>query len=180
MEMEAERIGAWRREGYDLWFANLVDYREGGSYRKLADLAPDFHLFAGVLGGVSANSSALVDDIPATLADVMARFAAEVGPETPVVLFLNGPPITAQTGGEFCQADVYPSDFEAAFDQGEAALYAALEHLTPEQFLGFGVALFDGSHFDIREPIESFTGFALNRAGETGYNHPMLNIYRAR
>ena len=180
MEMEAERIGAWRSEGYDLWFANFVDYREGGSYRKLADLAPDFHLFAGVLGGVSANSSALVVDIPATLADVMARFAAEVGPETPVVLFLNGPPITAKTGGEFCEADVCPSDFEGAFDQGETVLHAALEHLTPEQFLVFSVSLFDGSHLDIREPIESFAGLALNRAGETGYNHPMLNIYRAR
>jgi hypothetical protein len=180
MEMEAERIGAWRSAGCDLWFANFVGYREGRTYWRLADLAPDFHLFAGALGGVSANSSALVVDIPATLAVVMARFAAEVGPETPVMLFLNGPPITAQTGGEFCEADVCPSDFEGAFDQGEAVLHAALEHLTPEQFLGFGVSLFDGSHFDIWEPVESFAGFAINRAGETGYNHPMLNIYRAR
>jgi hypothetical protein len=180
MEVEAASVGVWRNDGYDLWFANFVDYREGGTYWRLSDLAPDFHLFAGVLGGVSANAAALVDDIPGTMANVMAQFAGEVGLETPVLLFLNGPPITAQTGGEFCEAEICPSDFKGAFDQGEAALNAALEHLTPEQFVGFGVALFDGSHFDIRAPIESFPGFALNRVGETGYNHPMLNIYRAR
>lgn len=50
----------------------------------------------------------------------------------------------------------------------------------PEQFQGFGVALFEGSQFDIRQPHEQFQFFALNRVGETGYNNPILNIYRAR
>jgi hypothetical protein len=42
------------------------------------------------------------------------------------------------------------------------------------------VALFGGAHFGISSPIESYPDFALNRPGEIGYNHPMLNIYRAK
>ena len=32
--------------------------------------------------------------------------------------------------------------------------------------------MFDGAHFDIREPYESTGGLFLNRAGETGFNNP--------
>lgn len=177
---EARQIERWRSEGYILWYANFIDYREGGQYVRLNDLRPHFTLFNGIAGGVGANSSFPVADTPATLAQVMTEFAAEIGPEVPVVLFLNGPPITAQTGGEFCEAEICPSDFRGAYEQIEAALDAALNHLSVEQFRGFAVALFEGSHFDIREPHEQFPGFALNRVGETGYNNPVLNIYRAR
>jgi hypothetical protein len=110
----------------------------------------------------------------------MQQFAAEVGPETPVILSLNGPPITAQTGGAFCEADICPSDFKGTYEQIEAALHAALESISLEQLRGFGVALFEGAHFDIRQPYENFPGFSLNRVGETGYNNPVLNIYRAQ
>ncbi|MGD8758680.1 MAG: hypothetical protein PVJ07_00350 [Anaerolineales bacterium] len=95
------------------------------------------------------------------------------------MLILNGPPIKAQTGGQFCEPEVCPSDFRGTSDQSEAALHPALQLISRAQFLGVGVALFDSSHFDIRSPIECFTNFALNCSGETGYNHPMLNIYRA-
>ena len=40
--------------------------------------------------------------------------------------------------------------------------------------------MFEGSHFDIRDPYEQFRSFSLNRVGEAGYNNPVLNIYRAQ
>jgi hypothetical protein len=177
---EVRRIEHWQSEGYTLWYAGAVDYWEGGEYARLSNLRPHFTLFGGIAAGVGANSTFSVDDVPATLAQVMAEFAVEIGPEIPVVLYLNGPPITAQTGGPPCEADICPSDFRGTYEQIEATLDAALHHLSPEQFRGFGVALFDGAHFDIREPHEQFPGFPLNRVGETGYNNPVLNIYRTR
>jgi hypothetical protein len=72
------------------------------------------------------------------------------------------------------------SDFRGMYDQTEAVLDAAMRHLDRDQFEGFGVSLFEGSHFDIRSPHEDFSGFSLNRVGETGYNNPVLNIYRAQ
>ena len=98
----------------------------------------------------------------------------------PVVLSLSGPPITAQTGGGFCEADICASDFKGMYEQSEASLHAAVQALSDDQFAGFDIALFEGANFDIREPYERYQSFALNRVGETGYNNPLLNIYRAR
>jgi hypothetical protein len=177
---EARRIGALREAGYNLWYAGSVDYREGGEYVSLNSFRPHFSIFNGVLAGVGANSTFPVEDVPAVLANSVRQFAAEIGPEMPVILHLNGPPITAQTGGPPCEAQVCPSDFKGMYELAEATLHAALQSLNPQQFVGFGVSLFDGSHFDLRDPYENFPGFSLNRVGETGYNNPALNIYRAQ
>ena len=177
---EARHIQQLQQAGFELWYANSIDYGEGGEYSRFDDLRPHFSLFDGILVSVGANSSNPVDDIPSTLATAVREFASEVGSEIPVLLSLNGPPITAQTGGPFCEAEICPSDFKGAYEQGEALLNAALQSLAPEQFLGFGVALFEGSHFDIRDPFEGFSSFSLNRVGETGYNNPLLNLYRAQ
>ena len=177
---ETRRITELLFEGYDLWYGGFIDYGEGGEYKPLADLRPHYGSFVGIVAGVGANSTFQVEEISATLASAVERFAEEVGSETPVILSLNGPPITAQTGGGFCEADICPSDFKGMYEQSEAALDAALRSLGREQFQGFGVSLFEGSHFDIREPYEIYQGYSLNRVGETGYNNPVLNIYRAQ
>ena len=114
-----------------------------------------------------------------TLAAVTRQFALEIGGDMPVVLSLHGPPIAAQTGGGFCEAQICPSDFKGMYEQAEAILDAAIRSIPRDQLVGFGVSLFEGSQFDIREPYEAFDGFSLNRVGETGYNNPILNVYRA-
>ncbi|MGD2252622.1 MAG: hypothetical protein PVF70_06885 [Anaerolineales bacterium] len=43
-----------------------------------------------------------------------------------MVLFIGGPPITAHTGGLFCELEVWPSDCQGTSDQAEAAIHAAL------------------------------------------------------
>jgi hypothetical protein len=178
---EARRIGTVRAAGYDLWFAAAINFREAGEFVSYEDeLRPHFSLFAGVLANPQVNPSVAPVDVPAALAGAIEVFATEVGPATSVLLMLSGGPITAQTEGGFCEADICASDFRGAFDQTEAWPGAAIDHLSSQQFVGFGVAIFDGSHFDIREPYEQFSGFPLNRAGETGYNNPVLNIYRAQ
>ena len=177
---EARRIQALRDAGFSLWFAHFLDYRENGEYVPLETFHPSLTNFDGVLVGIGPNSSYPVTDIPTTLAGVVQRFAEEIGRETPVVLSLNGPPITAQTGGGFCEAEICPSDFRGMYDQTESVLDAAMRHLSRDQLEGFGVSLFEGSHFDIRSPYEEYAGFSLNRVGETGYNNPVLNIYRAQ
>ncbi len=177
---EADVVAALEQDGYTLWHAAYLDYRQDGEYVPLSDRRPHFSLFRGIVAGIGANSTYETDFIPSTLAGVVASFAAEVGNELPVLVTLNGPPITAQTGGPFCEADICPSDFSGMYRQAEAILNAALQSLTADQLAGFGVSVFEGSHFDIRDPYEKFVGFALNRVGETGYNNPVLNAYRAR
>jgi hypothetical protein len=54
-----------------------------------------------------------------------------------------------------------------------------LESLTPEQFHGFASALFEGSDFDSRQLDKGYS-LPINQAGETGYNHPALNMGRAQ
>lgn len=170
-----------RAADYDLWLAAAINFREAGEFVSYEDeLGPHFSLFAGVFANPQVNPSVAPVDVLAALAGAIEVFATEVGPAMPVLLMLSGGPITAQTEGEFCEADICASDFRGAFDQTEAWPGAAIDHLSSQQFVGFGVAIFDGSHFDIREPYEQFSGFPLNRAGETGYNNPVLNIYRAQ
>lgn len=177
--LEARRIGELQADGLELWYAGSIDYDGEGQYVHISDRRPDFSIFEGAVVGVGANSGAQVEHIPTTLAAVTRQFASEIGADTPVVLSLNGPPITAQTGGAFCEAQICPSDFGGMYEQAEAVLDAATRSLDRDQFVGFGVSLFDGSHFDIRDPYEEFEGFSLNRVGETGYNNPILNVYRA-
>ncbi len=178
---EAARIRALADAGFSLWFSAPIDYREGGQFVSFdRDLRPHYSLFEGILATVGANSSFEVPDIGTTMAGAVKAFASEIGADTPVVLAASGPPITANTGGHFCEADICEADFKGTYDQTEAWLTAAVAALAPGQLRGFGAALFEGSHFDIRDPHEEFGGFALNRAAETGYNNPVLNIWRAR
>ena len=65
--------------------------------------------------------------------EAASQAMAEAGPETPVILSLNGPPITAQTGGSFCEADICPSGFEGMYEQTGAAPGAALQSFRPDQ-----------------------------------------------
>ena len=118
------------------------------------------------------------------VAESMARavrgVAADVEPGQPVILMSSGLPIAAATGAEEgCEAEICASDFDASYEQFEAWLTAALDAFPPGQIVGIGTALFEGSHFDIRKPYESLGGLNLNRVGETGYNNPTLNIWRA-
>ena len=178
---EERSVAALRDEGFRLWLAAPIDYDAAGQYRSIdAEVRPHYSLFEGFLGNTMANSAALVEDIPATLAAAMRAFAGELGPEMPVVVMMSGPLITAQTGSAFCEAQVCPSDFKGAYEQTEAWLGAALDSFAPGQLVGFGVAMFEGSHFDIRSPYEDYGAFLLNRVGETGYNQPLVNIYRAQ
>jgi hypothetical protein len=140
---------------------------------------PHVSLFDGQLDWVAANLSGVADPT-GTLAEAVTGFAAELAPEIPVILMIAGPPLTTQTVGAFYDAEICPSDFSTVYAQTEAWLGAALDAIPSDQFAGFGLALFDGAHFDLREPYEHYDFFALNRAGETGYNHPVVNIYRAQ
>jgi hypothetical protein len=180
MAREAEIIEGLKAAGYTLWLAAPIDYGADGVPNAYADVRPHFSNFDGVYAGVGANSSVQVDDVPAAVAATVANLAATVGPDMPVVLTLNGPPITSQTGSDFCEADICPSDFAGMYNLAEAALTTAMDAFTPEQLRGFGVSMFEGSHFDIRQPYETFPGFSLNRVGETGFNNPILNVYLAQ
>ncbi|HJM88955.1 MAG TPA: hypothetical protein QF624_04915 [Dehalococcoidia bacterium] len=178
---EARRIATLRAAGYELWLAAPIDFRgldEAVSFED--ELRPHFSIFAGVLANPGVNPSVSLADVPTAMANAVRRFARDVGPATPVLLMASGPPLASQTEGGFCEADICPSDFRGAFNQTEAWLGAALDHLTTDQFRGFGAAIFEGSHFDIRTPFEQYASFPLNRVGETGYNDPALNIYRAQ
>ena len=177
--VEARRVAAWRDAGFRLWYGGSLDYREGGEPVRFAQLRPRVSLFEGVVAGVAANGSVRVPDVPAVLRAAVRRLAEDTA-LLPVVLYLSGPPITASTGGGFCEAEICPSDFRGAYEQAEAVLDEALAALGPQRLRGLGVALFEGSQFDLRRPYERFASFSLNRVGETGFNSPVLNAYRAR
>jgi len=97
---EARRIGTWRDEGYKVWLA-----------------------------GIGANSDVGVSIVRETLGRAVRHFAQDVGPDTPIVLTLNGPPITAQTGGSFCEADILgPLEIKGAMPI-DATLYEGSVYL---------------------------------------------------
>ena len=191
---EERRIGALRDLGYELWARNWITYNSDSSYQPVGDRPrpqegsyqpvgerprPHFSLFDGILAVPQPNDAIAELDIGETLASNVREFATEIGPDMPVIIMAGGPPITSVTSGGGCEAEICPSDFGLAYEQVELWLSAALDSLSTEQFRGFGSALFEGAHFDIREPYEEYS-FPLNRVGETGYNHPALNIWRAQ
>lgn len=172
---EHDRIAAWRDSGFRLWQAGFLPT---GNDESIDDRRPHWSAFEGVMAGIGGQDLVGVD-LAATFDRAVRALADGLDPGAPVLLFLSGPPIEALTSGVFCEADVCLSDFAGSYEMAEATLTAALEAFTPDQLDGFGVALFEGSHFDIRHPIEEF-GFPLNRVAETGYNQPILNVWRAQ
>ncbi len=173
-DYEQVRIAEWRRAGFRLWQAGFLSV---AGQVPPADRRPHWSAFEGVIAGVGAPES-VGPDLRQIFGRAVRALATEIDNATPVMLFMTGGPIGAQTGDGFCEADICPSDFAGAYEMAEGALAAALEVFTPGQLQGFGAALFEGSHFDIRHPYEVF-GYPLNRVGETGYNHPILNVWRA-
>ncbi|MFQ5555291.1 MAG: hypothetical protein ACE5GC_07985 [Acidimicrobiia bacterium] len=171
---EGERLAAWRDSGLRLWQAGFIGV--DGRF-PLDERRPHWSAFEGVLAGIGDQQLPEMN-LRSAYGDAVRDLAVDVGETTPVMLVLTGGPITAQTTGVFCEADICPSDFTLAYDMAEGALAAGMSVFSREQFRGFGVATFEGSHFDIREPYEDY-GYPLNRVGETGYNHPILNIWRA-
>ena len=79
-----------------------------------------------------------------------------------------------------CEAEICPSGVKGMYEQTEGVLDAAIRAPSPGQLIGLGVATFEGSHLAIREPYQTLGDIPLNRVGETGYNNPVPNIYRAQ
>lgn len=178
--IEAERIGRLKDAGYELWLTAGARYDPQGNVDPWGpDIRPHLSLFDGYMVRIAANQYLPKEQVPGLLADVITGMADEFGHDKPVHLMVGGPPLTGMTIAEFCEADICTSDFGPAFDQIEAALEAALNSFAPGQVTGLSVALFDGAHYDILDPYEQIDVVRLNRSGETGYNSPILNIYRA-
>jgi hypothetical protein len=182
MAYESTLVAGLIDQGFDLWISVGIDYREEGAYDSVAEnWRPHLSAFNGVLGFPRAQSAWPTASIEESMAEAVRGLASETDPNQKVVLMSSGPPIAAQTGATgFCEAEICASDFDASYDQFEAWLAAALDAFPAGQLAGIGTALFEGSHFDIREPYEDLGGLDLNRVGETGYNHPALNIWRSR
>ena len=97
------------------------------------------------------------------------------------VLLQGGGALEIHTrAAEFCEAEICASDFRYGYEHPEAWMNAALEAFAPGQIKGFAIGMYDGGHFDVRDPYEQFEFLSLNRSGETGYNAPALNVYRAQ
>jgi hypothetical protein len=179
-EEESRRIRSLKESGYELWTYNWVTYQQDGAYASVDGTPrPHFSLSDGMLASPLVSGRLTGLDIGETLASNMREFASEIGPDYPVITVVPGLPIEAVTTDGSREAAACPSDFSLAYEHVESWFSAALESLTPEQFHGFASALFEGSHFDIHQPDEEYS-FPLNRAGETGYNHPALNMWLAQ
>jgi hypothetical protein len=175
--LEASRIGGWIGEGYDLWFADFLGFEADGTYRPTSLAAPHFSNFNGLVMVVDAGPGLNPGvDKATTLATAVAGLAAEIGGK-PVVLAVHWGPMTFFSTGEFCEAQICPSDFSNYFSLLEPTVRAMTTSFAPGQVKGFALPMFDGAHFDIRAPQEQSGGIDLNRVGETGYNNPLLNLY---
>ena len=179
-ELERGHIQALKADGYELWLGEPLEYYPDGSYKSIAEyFRPSLELFDGVYVWIAAGGSSLSQP---GIADAMANAVHGLKQDVddlPVII-VGGGQLEGSTKGIFCEADVCASDFHNAYNQAEAWMTSALDAFPPEQIAGFGIAGYDGAHFDIREPYEQFELFPLNRSGETGYNSPALNVYRAR
>ncbi len=176
---ERSVIAGLRDDGHRLWsLVSLVLDGDGSWAAAEARHRPRPDLFDGALVRVQVAETFTGADAAAGLAAVVRQADALLPANGPVVVMGAGPPITAQTGaGGFCEAEVCPSDFDASYDQFVAWLDASMATFG-ERLVGVGIPMFDGSHFDIRDPIETFPRYGLNRVGETGFNHPGLNPWR--
>ena len=179
-ELEASHIARLDAEGYDLWFGYPVDIKEDAPFFSFDQhVRPHFSLFGGVVGWLSAGPSHVPEATGDAMAEAIRAMAAEVG-DLPVLLH-GGTTLNIHTrAAEFCEAEICVSDFKFGFEQPEAWMNAALDVFAPGQIVGFALGMSDGAHFDIRDPYEQFEQFAMNRSGETGYNAPALNVYRAQ
>lgn len=177
---EARVIQGFKDAGVTMWQAGLLDYGPDGAYTSWKDFRPVLANFDGFSASVAGNSSHQVPDVAGAVAAAVRGWAEDIGPGMPMVLLMGGPPIEAQTGGGACEGDICLSDFDGAYAIAEAALAAGLDAIAPADFRGFGLALYEGSHFDVMDPFEMFDLFPLNRVGETGYNHPVTNIWLTR
>ena len=179
-ELERQHIEGLKADGFELWLGQPLEYHPDGSHKSIAEvLRPGLALFDGVYTWIAAGGNGLTQaETAEAMANAVRGLASDAG-GLPVVL-VGGGQLAGSTKGTFCEADICLSDFHNAYNQTEAWMRAALEAFPPEQLAGFGIAGYDGTHFDIRDPYEQFELFPLNRSGETGYNSPALNVYRAR
>lgn len=179
--LEAAHIESLKEAGFTLWLGGNADYGFDGTPRSWREeLRPSMSFFDGYLLRVAANQHQPKETVPEILSEVMAALAAEMRGTKPVHLMVGGPPVTGVTISEFCEAEICTADFGPAYDQAEAWLDAAMRSFKPGQVTGLSVALFDGAHYDILDPYEKIGPLHLNRAAETGYNSPILNIYRSQ
>jgi hypothetical protein len=107
----------------------------------------------------------------------LSNLGDTIGPSHPVYLSPWSGPMRFYLASEFCEAEICASAFEDYYTFNETVFDAAMTHLTSEQLKGFGIALFDGKAFDIRDPHEADAAFQTNRTGETLMNNPLLNLY---
>jgi hypothetical protein len=177
---EREQIAEWRADGYDLWHFEFLGHHPDGQYKSLMHSAPSFDAFAGTAVSVEIGAPLDSGNRAEVLVNSMEGLAEEVG-DMPVIISANGGPMRFVVDGEPCEAELCApafADYYAAYEPVVSTMLAAFE---PGQVRGFGVSTFDGGvHFDIRNPVEQYPGFSLNRVGETGFNSPLLNLYLAR
>lgn len=184
---ESDIFTKWKNRGVNLWASLPMNYYEDndGVVKYVSweeDVGPDLSNFDGLIarfaaGPVPLSKDELNDFFPEMIADFSSEIKRNM-PGKPVVLESGGT-LTAFTEAVGCEADYCETDFKYSYLYSETAIKAVQENLG-NQFAGVGVKLFEGAHFDIRNPVENKSGFELNRVGETGYNNPVLNIYTAR
>ena len=182
MAEEGRVIAEWQAQGFEVLAMNFLRFESNGDYRSLSDEPPHYSLFDGMILDVNLNASPPLDagvDPAATLVNAVTAAAGELG-TLPVWLSPWAGPMDFYAAGTFCEAEVCASDFTAYYALNEALFDAALNVFPVSQIQAFVIPLFDGSHFDIRDPQELRGGIRLNRVGETGFNNPLLNIYLSR
>ena len=178
---ERELIASWRSQGYALWYSEALRYDDQGQYIPLGSRAPSFEAFEGIVVIIDIGRQVPSRERSKVLADAVRSLAAEIGTEMPVALSAGAGPMRFAVAGVFCEADICTSAFSDYYRGYEQAIVAMRQAFVPGQVKSFAVSLFDGGlHFDIREPYEDRGGTPLNRAGETGFNSPLMNLYLAQ
>lgn len=172
-------IRSWRNAGYDRWFQEILGNTPDGAPSVIADSAPSFDAFRGVVALVDFGPPVAGYERGDLMSNTVASLAAAVG-GMPVVIAPRGAPLETVVTGAFCEASICPSAFSAYYRAYEPAIQTMLSRFAPGQVKNFAIPTFEGAHFDIRQPYERYEGFSLNRVGETGFNNPLLNLYSAR
>lgn len=179
-DFEERKIGEWREMGISPWWSGFIGYDPDGGFRLPA--YPDISLFDGAIALL--DLAAPLDDggsRPLALANAVEVFAEQLPDDFPTAMSIHWGPLehVLEVGG-FCEAEICPSDFSDYVSAFESVVEATLDAFPSDRLEGFGIPIFDGAHFDIRNPYETIGGLSLNRAGETGFNNPLMNLYYAQ
>lgn len=179
---EEKFVSQWKALGFDVWaswmpFLDLGQDNVRVPHLTASLILPDVQFYNGVILDLHPTGSELPAnvDVNAIYYDMIANISRVIGPTQPIIVVPWAGQMTFYWEGTGCEGVICESDFTRYYSLNEAIFKSSIAHFTPSQLKAFSFGNFDANMFDIKDPHNK-----VNKAGEAGYNNPLLNIWASR